>query len=105
LVGDQGWIDKLLDASAVATREDDPWVERVFSICERFLGERPRGRSATFFTDAAVLGPALGRPPTVICGPGDPAEAHQTDERVELSLIEKAVDLYVEIARDWLAYL
>ncbi len=98
----RGTVERMLDAAAVATDEDEPWMRRVFAITERFLMEQPRGRSATYFTDAAVLGPALGRPPTVICGPGDPAQAHQTDEHVRVELIDKAADLYVEIARDWL---
>jgi succinyl-diaminopimelate desuccinylase len=56
-----------------------------------------------YFTDAALLKPALGDPPTVICGPGDPACAHQTDEYVEVALVEAAVGLYVDLARDWCA--
>ena len=31
-------------------------------------------------TDAAVLKPAYGNPPTIILGPGEPQMAHQTDE-------------------------
>ncbi len=102
LVGSRGSVERLLDAKPVTTREDDRWVQRVFELGEAFIGERPHARAVTYFTDAAVLGPALGLPPTVICGPGDPALAHQTDEYAATAAIDKAALLYLEIARDWL---
>ena len=55
--------------------------------------------SANYFTDASVLTPALGNVPTLICGPGDPAMAHKTDEYCEVAMIEEAVAIYREIIR------
>ncbi|MBX6167228.1 MAG: M20 family peptidase, partial [Thermobispora bispora] len=49
---------------------------------------------ATYFTDASVLRPALGDPPTLICGPGEPDQAHVTDEHCRVSRIEEAVGIY-----------
>jgi succinyl-diaminopimelate desuccinylase len=65
------------------------------------LGSRPEPRSATYFTDAAALKPALGNPPTVILGPGEPQMAHQTDEYCRTGRIEQSTDAFIEIMRRW----
>jgi succinyl-diaminopimelate desuccinylase len=44
--------------------------------------------AAPYFTDASVLTPAIGSPPTAIIGPGELALAHQTDEYCLVSRIE-----------------
>ena len=48
---------------------------------------------------ASILTPALGDVPTVICGPGDPALAHKTDEYCEVAAIHEAVAIYRAILR------
>jgi succinyl-diaminopimelate desuccinylase len=58
-------------------------------------------RRAAYFTDASALAPAYGRPPTVICGPGDADQCHRTDESCSVSKLETAADAYFEIARRW----
>jgi succinyl-diaminopimelate desuccinylase len=94
-------VERLLDVAPLHTDASDVWVERSFALAERFLGERPRASSVNYFTDGALLAPFFGGPPTLICGPGDPDQAHQTDEHVEVSLVERAVDYYFELARAW----
>jgi succinyl-diaminopimelate desuccinylase len=59
----------------------------------------PRGLA--YFTDAAALSPAYGSPPTIICGPGEAAQAHQTDESCSVAALEVAADGFTEIARRW----
>ena len=54
-----------------------------------------------YFTDACALTPAYGTPPTVICGPGDADQAHQTDESCSLDLLDAAADAFFEIACCW----
>ena len=46
--------------------------------------------------------PAFGLP-RVICGPGDPALAHQTDEWVPVEPLERAAQLYARLAGTVLA--
>ena len=58
-------------------------------------------RAATYFTDAAFLTPAYGRPPTVILGPGQPELAHQTDEYCVVERIGQATDIFVALALGW----
>lgn len=85
----------------VATPADDPWVAEVFRLMERTLGERPVPAIAPYFTDAGALKPAMGGPPTLILGPGEPELAHQTDEWCSIARIEQATAVYTEIARRW----
>jgi succinyl-diaminopimelate desuccinylase len=59
------------------------------------------GGGLAYFTDAAALAPAYGSPPTVIWGPGEAGQAHQTDEWAEVDKIEAAAEGYFEVARSW----
>lgn len=52
---------------------------------------------ASYFTDGSVL-QALGRD-ILICGPGDPAEAHQTDESLDLADLLASRRIYTAVAR------
>ncbi|MGA7025716.1 MAG: M20/M25/M40 family metallo-hydrolase [Pseudolabrys sp.] len=56
---------------------------------------------APYFTDASVLTPAIGSPPTAIIGPGELALAHQTDEYCLVSRIEQATEIYSRMIRNW----
>jgi succinyl-diaminopimelate desuccinylase len=57
--------------------------------------------AATFFTDASVLTPAMGTPKTIILGPGEPGQAHQTDEWCSVARIGEAAAIYKRVMRDW----
>ncbi len=48
-------LETLMDLEAVYTDPQDPWVQSVFELAAPMLGERPRPRVATYFTDAAAL--------------------------------------------------
>ena len=48
-----------------------------------------------------MLTPAFGHAPTVILGPGELAQCHQTDEYCLVPRIEQAVDLYEELVARW----
>ena len=54
-----------------------------------------------FATDAGLLTPAYGGPPTVVLGPGATEQAHKTDEWCSTTRIEQAVELYAELAAAW----
>jgi succinyl-diaminopimelate desuccinylase len=96
-VGPDVALDPWIDLAPVVTDPGDPWIR---SLVELAGGpDEPRG--TTYFTDAAALSPAYGNPPTVIWGPGEAAQAHQTDEWAEAALIDEAADMYTEVARRW----
>jgi len=56
----------------------------------------------TYCTDASVIVPPTGLP-TVIIGPGDAEQAHQTDEWVSLSRVREAVMVYERLALAYFA--
>jgi succinyl-diaminopimelate desuccinylase len=90
-------LDPWIDLEPVVSDPDDPWIRSVVDIA----GGPPEPRGLTYFTDAAALAPAYGNPPTVIWGPGEAAQAHQTDEWADAAKIDAAADAYFEVARRW----
>lgn len=100
-LGQELELNRLIDVGGIATDPKDEWIQDVFEIMEPILKERPVARGVTYFTDASVLTPAFGNPPTVILGPGEPEMAHKTDEFCSISKIEEAGEAYLEIGRRW----
>ena len=100
-LGQELELNRLVDVGGIATDPQDEWIQEVFEVMEPFLKERPVARGVTYFTDASVLTPAFGNPPTVILGPGEPEMAHKADESCSISKIEEASEAYLEIARRW----
>jgi succinyl-diaminopimelate desuccinylase len=94
-------FDVLHTSDAVWTDPTDPWIAEVASIVRSTTGHAFEIGGASFFTDAAPLKPAMGNPPTIILGPGDPALAHQTDEYCSIDRIEEAEAIYSELIARW----
>jgi succinyl-diaminopimelate desuccinylase len=101
LLGTDTGLDVFSDMDAVWTDPQEQWVRRVFEISGRTLGERPQPRTATYNTDAGNLLKRYRGAPTVVLGPGEAAQAHQTDEYVSMERIRQAVAIYEELIRDW----
>ena len=99
--GDGVRIELLERADSVETDPGHPWILSVCEMAGRQLGEQAAPSGVPYFTDASVLKAALGHPPTIILGPGEAAMAHKTDEYCRVSLLERAVTLYGEIAAAW----
>jgi len=87
----------------VWTEPSDPWIRQVCDVVQAITGETPDAapRTAPYFTDASVLTPAFGHPPTIILGPGEAAKAHQTDEYCEVDRIRVATAIYAALAAKW----
>jgi succinyl-diaminopimelate desuccinylase len=94
-------MERIIDAGSVTTDPKHEWVQGVYDIVESYLKERPVARGITYFTDASVLTSALGNPPTLILGPGEPTMAHKSDEFCYISKLEEAVEAYYKIAKKW----
>ena len=61
----------------------------------------PVPEGAPYFTDASALTPAYGNVATVVIGPGEMGQAHQTDEYCHVARIEQAVEIYRRAIVDW----
>jgi succinyl-diaminopimelate desuccinylase len=94
-------LSATVDVPGVRTAETDAFIQEVYALVERRSGRRPSAASAPYFTDASVLTPAFGGIPTVILGPGELAQAHQTDEWADTRCIEETTELYVELGKRW----
>lgn len=102
-LGDKVELTTLLDAQSVWTDPGNAWIRTVVRLAREIAGVGDETGGAPYFTDASVLTPALGSPPTAIIGPGELALAHQTDEYCLVSRIEEATELYARLIRDWCA--
>lgn len=100
-LGDEVALNALLDAQSVWTNPNDAWMRDVFRIAREIGGFEEEIGAAPYFTDASVLTPAIGSPPTAIVGPGELALAHQTDEYCFVSRIEQATALYSRLIEHW----
>ena len=96
-------IETLIDLPGIWTSPQTPWVERVDRIVSKITGAAPELKTATYFSDASVLVPALDGVPTLILGPGEPHLAHQTDEWCSVERIQLATVIYREMIADWAA--
>ena len=103
LLGETVEVTPTIDVGAIYSDPAQPWLKRVFDVSETHLGARPQAKTATYFTDAAVLKDAYRDIPMVVLGPGEPQLAHQTDEYCLLDRIEQAAAIYADLIKDWSA--
>jgi succinyl-diaminopimelate desuccinylase len=94
-------IETLVDLPAVLTERQNPWVQSVFAHCQPLHQAKVEAKIVPYFTDAALLVDALGNPPCLILGPGEPSMAHQTDEYCQVSRLQESVALYQQIIEDY----
>ena len=94
----------LIDLPAVYSDPAHSWIARVTQLAHLHGEPCTHRRTVQYFTDAAVLTPATGHPPTIILGPGESDMAHKTDEYCRVDRLHQAVRLYSEILRDWVAH-
>ena len=102
LLGEHVTVTTLVDLPAVLSEENHAWIKQVYQRCQPLHDKPLEPRVVPYFTDASLLLPALGNPPCIILGPGEPAMAHQTDEYCLLSRLDDAERLYGEIISDWM---
>jgi succinyl-diaminopimelate desuccinylase len=103
-LGDAIEIAPMIDVEAIYCDPAEPWMQQVFTIAQAHLGERPQPRTATYFTDAAVLNTVYRNVPICVLGPGEPQLAHQTDEYCLVDRVEQAVAIYDDLIRQWCFY-
>ena len=102
-LGDDVSLEPIVDVGSVWTDPHHPWIRQVLEVVQVITGEDAGSgpQTAPYFTDASVLTPAFGHPPTIILGPGEAAKAHQTDEYCSVERIEQATSIYSRLAARW----
>lgn len=100
LAGPDVEIDPVLDLPSVAT---DPRGALTRSLADALCPAEPdrTPEYATYFTDASVLGGKLGSPAVVLYGPGDPDQAHVTDETCSVAAIAEAEAAMLRLLETW----
>ncbi len=100
-IGERGELS-VENAGAAFETSPDHWltkaaVEALFAVTSERppLGGLVGSSDARFYADGAGI-------PTLIVGPGSMSQAHVADEHVRVDLVERAVDVYEQLARDLL---
>jgi succinyl-diaminopimelate desuccinylase len=96
-IGVQANVHVIDDRPAVFTSESSLLVRSVRDAHCAILGEAARLGGVPGSTDGTVLTSRTGMP-TVVYGPGGKWIAHQVDEFVSLTDIERHAEVYVEAA-------
>ncbi|MCO5971902.1 M20 family metallopeptidase [Actinoallomurus soli] len=91
-------IERLVDLPGVATDPAD--VTGVMELLVPGSSTRPP-EYATYFTDASVLTGKLGDPAVIVYGPGDPEQAHVTDETCSVAAIVESAAALHHLLRAW----
>jgi succinyl-diaminopimelate desuccinylase len=92
----------ITERAAVASDPHAPIVETALAILEAHGRRETPKATPGFATDASVFQPATGAP-FLIFGPGIPELAHQPDEYVELDTYLKSIELFCELAVQYLS--
>jgi len=103
LGGDALEIEVLENLPPAYCEPDGPFVRMVGQAQQAATGVSETCLPLTYFTDAAILTGALACPEVVLLGPGDPAAAHTTDERCDVSQIVDAEATYEQVLSRWSA--
>ncbi len=87
-------VDMFGEASEMAAA--DPWVKYVGDAVALATGRQPDIIGMTFTTDARFVRNQAGIP-TVVCGPGEVAQAHGNDEFVAVDRLVEATAAFAEL--------
>ncbi len=98
---DAARVETMIDVAAVSTAPDDPFAGLIRQVLRDRRRETPaEGEAVPFYTDASMLQPHF-RAPTIVLGPGEMDQAHQTDEYCRTERIVEATDIYSDIIGAW----
>ncbi len=86
---------------AVVTPAGHPFVAVCRDACEAVLGHRPEPIGLSYFSDGAIICPALGLP-MVIIGPGETEMTHQHNENCEVEKLVQGARIFARIALQYL---
>jgi succinyl-diaminopimelate desuccinylase len=99
LCGDEASIQVVTDFKGFATAPDNRAIEPLMAVLGDRMGCRPVPAGAPYFTDASALVPGFDEVATVVIGPGEVAQCHQTDEFCYVHRIDEAFEIYSALIR------
>jgi succinyl-diaminopimelate desuccinylase len=103
-LGSSGFtLRQTLNLPSVWNAERHPWTHALFELLDEYQDREAEALGASYFTDACVFSPANARAPTIILGPGEPGQAHKTNEYCHVEKIREAVDIYCDVIESWRA--
>ncbi|MEH7123079.1 M20 family metallopeptidase [Bacillus sp. JJ1773] len=96
-------IEVLNDMGCVYTPADDPFIELGIKTAQSLNSKedlKPGG--VNYYTDGSIYKAHLPEVPILIYGPGEPKQAHQPDEWVEIQKYLDSIQYYIALAIDYL---
>lgn len=85
------------DHVPVETPPSDPVVQKFSTIVAEMTGREVVFKGANYFSDAVGFLPVL-QVPLILFGPGEPGQAHQPNEQVEVSKLVEAARIFAVTA-------
>jgi succinyl-diaminopimelate desuccinylase len=99
VMGEECSLSPVVDLPAVWS-DPSSRMSRLFAECHHAAtGLEGEVAGANYFTDASVFAHAFLGTQTVVCGPGEPAMAHMTDEYCEVAKIVETCHIYSALLR------
>lgn len=99
LAGSDASLEEVIRLPGSWSDPEESWMASAVAIAASITGANGVMGAAPFNTDGSLLAPAYGGIPSLILGPGEPGQAHQTDEWCEVARIEEAARIYLELMR------
>jgi succinyl-diaminopimelate desuccinylase len=97
LLGSEAKIGVITNFRGFATEPDNSEIQPLLEILTKRTGRHPTLAGAPYFTDASALVPGFDNAATVVIGPGEAEQCHQTDEFCFVNRIEEAFNIYNDL--------
>ncbi|WP_414439730.1 M20 family metallopeptidase [Burkholderia sp. 22PA0106] len=100
-LGQKVRLSASVDVPALTNQLENRWLGYAIETTQAVTGVWTGHTTVAYFSDGPVLRAWLGEVPTVILGPGEPSQAHQTDEWCSVQRILECTDIYFELMSGW----
>ncbi|MCB5905944.1 M20 family metallopeptidase [Streptomyces pinistramenti] len=97
-------VERILDLPSVATDPGDALARELTGVLVPGAAPAAGGQEpccATYFTDASVLAGKLGGPAVLLYGPGEPEQAHVTDESCSVAAVHASAEALERLLARW----
>jgi succinyl-diaminopimelate desuccinylase len=85
------------DHASVETSPSEPIVQKFSAVVTEMTGQKGVLKGANYFSDAVGFLPVL-KVPLILFGPGEPGQAHQPNEHVEVAKLVEAARIFTVAA-------